>query len=129
MLRTRIAEGAERAAARALPVLVLGVLISAAAALVGPRLVALGLIAYLAGATILLVPAVRAARTRPPTSFPAWSILAGFSWFMASLVVLVLGGTVFLVTVLTYGFATAAMLIPAVAEFDVATGRTVTREE
>jgi hypothetical protein len=38
-------------------------------------------------------------------------------------------GTVFLVTVLTYGFATAAMLIPAVAEFDVATGRTVTREE
>ncbi len=91
VLRTRIAEGAERAAVRALPVLVLGVLLTAAAALVGPPLVALGLATYLAGTTILLVPAVRAARTRPPTSFPAWSILAGFCWFVASLVVVVLG--------------------------------------
>lgn len=33
-------------------------------------------------------------------------------------------GSVFLVTVVAYGFATAAMLVPAVAEFDVATGRT-----
>ncbi|MEX0938570.1 MAG: ABC transporter permease subunit [Pirellulales bacterium] len=31
---------------------------------------------------------------------------------------------VFLVTIVTYGFATAAMLIPAIFEFDVATGRT-----
>jgi ABC-type transport system involved in multi-copper enzyme maturation permease subunit len=38
-------------------------------------------------------------------------------------------GTLFIITVLTYGFATAAMLVPAVAEFDVATGRTVGREE
>lgn len=36
-------------------------------------------------------------------------------------------GSVFLVTVLAYGFATAAMLVPAVAEFDVATGRTSER--
>lgn len=36
-------------------------------------------------------------------------------------------GSVFLVTVLAYGFATAAMLVPAVAEFDVATGRTSDR--
>lgn len=33
-------------------------------------------------------------------------------------------GSVFFVTVVAYGFATAAMLVPAVAEFDVATGRT-----
>lgn len=33
-------------------------------------------------------------------------------------------GSVFFVTVLAYGFLTAAMLVPAVAEFDVATGRT-----
>lgn len=33
-------------------------------------------------------------------------------------------GSVFLVTVVAYGFATTAMLVPAVAEFDVATGRT-----
>jgi ABC-type transport system involved in multi-copper enzyme maturation permease subunit len=32
--------------------------------------------------------------------------------------------SVFLVTVATYGFATAAMLVPAIFEFDVATGRT-----
>jgi hypothetical protein len=31
---------------------------------------------------------------------------------------------VFLVVTVTYGFTTAAMLIPAVYEFDVATGRT-----
>ncbi len=32
--------------------------------------------------------------------------------------------SVFLVTLVTYGFATAAMLVPAIYEFDVATGRT-----
>jgi hypothetical protein len=32
--------------------------------------------------------------------------------------------SVFLVTAATYGFTTAAMLIPAIYEFDVATGRT-----
>ena len=31
---------------------------------------------------------------------------------------------VFLVTIGAYGFTTAAMLIPAIYEFDVATGRT-----
>ncbi len=38
-------------------------------------------------------------------------------------------GSVFLVTLLAYGFATAAMLVPAVAEFDVATGRTSDRKD
>jgi hypothetical protein len=38
-------------------------------------------------------------------------------------------GTVFLVSVLTYGFATAAMLVPAIYVFDVATGRTTTQDE
>lgn len=38
-------------------------------------------------------------------------------------------GTVFLVTVCTYGFATVAMLVPAIYVFDVATGRTTAREE
>ena len=36
---------------------------------------------------------------------------------------------VFLVIVVTYGFATAAMLVPAIFEFDVATGRTTGGEE
>lgn len=38
-------------------------------------------------------------------------------------------GSVFLVTVLAYGFGTAAMLVPAVDEFDVATGRTGERSD
>ncbi len=38
-------------------------------------------------------------------------------------------GNVFLATVVGYGFATAAMLVPAVAEFDVATGRTSDRKD
>jgi hypothetical protein len=38
-------------------------------------------------------------------------------------------GTVFLLTVVTYGFATGAMLVPAIYVFDVATGRTTVREE
>ncbi len=37
--------------------------------------------------------------------------------------------SVFLVSVGTYGFATAAMLVPAVSEFDVATGRTTAGED
>ncbi len=38
-------------------------------------------------------------------------------------------GPATLVTLVTYGFATAAMLIPAIAEFDVATGRTSDRAD
>jgi hypothetical protein len=37
-------------------------------------------------------------------------------------------GAAFFVAVATYGFATAAMLVPAVDEFDVATGRTTTQD-
>ena len=36
---------------------------------------------------------------------------------------------VFLVTAGAYGFMTAAMLVPAIYEFDVATGRTTIGEE
>jgi hypothetical protein len=37
--------------------------------------------------------------------------------------------TVFSVVTTTYAFATAAMLIPAISEFDFATGRTRLQEE
>jgi len=36
---------------------------------------------------------------------------------------------VFLATAIAYGFTTLAMLVPAISEFDVATGRTTTAEE
>jgi hypothetical protein len=37
--------------------------------------------------------------------------------------------TVFLVTAITYGFTTAAMMIPAIGEFDIAMGRTKSAAE
>ena len=37
-------------------------------------------------------------------------------------------GGAFLMTVATYGFATTALLVPAIAEFDVATGRTTDQQ-
>ena len=81
MLRTRIAEGSERAARRALPLLVGAVVMTAAGALVGQRLVAaLGLAAYLVGLAIVARPFAAAARGRAPAHFPTWSVLAGVTW-------------------------------------------------
>ncbi len=61
----------------------------------------------------------------PSTAIGLASFLAPAATFHA-ITSFVIGkpGTVFLVTTATYGFATAAMLVPALYEFDVATGRT-----
>lgn len=93
MLRTRVPEGAESAAARGLAVLVAGVLATAGAALVGSPLGAgLGLLLYLAGLLVVGRPFVVAALTKPPAHFPTWSVLAGVAWLVTS--VAVLGGAV-----------------------------------
>ncbi len=52
-----------------------------------------------------------------------------FTFFAITSFLLGQYGLVFLVTVATYGFATIAMLKPALAEFDIATGRSVARDE
>lgn len=89
MLRTRIAEGAERAARRALPVLVAGIgLVLLAAVADRPRVVALALLVYLTGLVLLAGPMLAAARAKPPASFPTWSVAAGVGW-LAGLLVLV----------------------------------------
>ncbi|EWT02073.1 multicopper oxidase [Intrasporangium oryzae NRRL B-24470] len=89
MLRTRIPGGAERAAARALPVVVGGLVITVTAALVGWLTVAaLGLVVYLAGLAMLAVPFVAAARQRPPRSFATRSVLSGLVWLVAVIVLL-----------------------------------------
>ena len=81
MLRTRIADGSERAAQRALPLLAGSVVVTVAGALVGQRLVAaLGLVGYLAGLALVGRPFVAAARGRAPAHFPTWSVLAGTTW-------------------------------------------------
>ncbi|MCC7474694.1 MAG: ABC transporter permease subunit [Pirellulales bacterium] len=67
------------------------------------------------------------------TDSAALAIVAGlapFATFFAITTFLVGNfGSVFLVTVVTYGFATWAMLVPAIDVFDVATGRSSVREE
>jgi ABC-type Na+ efflux pump permease subunit len=68
---------------------------------------------------------------RNPSQAIFWaSIVAPFATFFV-ITSYLLGDYdyVFLVTVATYGFATAAMLVPAVSEFDVALGRTALKEE
>lgn len=83
MLRTRLVEGAERAATRALPVLAAGVLVTMASALVGVLpLAALGLLGYLAGLVLLTFPFVRTVRAKHATDVPTWSTAAAMAWFM-----------------------------------------------
>ncbi|MDB1086776.1 multicopper oxidase domain-containing protein [Streptomyces sp. ACA25] len=86
MLRTRVAEGAERAARRALPVLLTGLGVAVAAAFLGPPpAAALGVAGYAAGLVIAALPWVREARARPPHSFATWSVAAGAAWLTGTL--------------------------------------------
>ncbi len=90
MLRTRIADGAERQSRRALPVLLAGIALVVAAAWTGvARLVPAGLLVYALGVLLVVRPLVRAARRKPPDSFPTWSLAAGMGWLVGLLVVLV----------------------------------------
>ena len=92
MLRTRMAEGAERAARHALPVLATAVLVTAGGALAGSRVaVVLGLAGYLAGLSLVAAPFARTALGKPPSSYPTWSVLAGLAWLVGSLVTLAVG--------------------------------------
>jgi len=89
MLRTRMAEGAERATRRAVPVLVVGVLVTAGGALADARLLAvLGIVGYLVGLGVVAVPMVQAARVKPPSSYATWSVMAAMAWLVGSLVAL-----------------------------------------
>jgi nitrite reductase (NO-forming) len=92
MLRTRIAAGSERAARHALPVLVLAIVVVAGGALAGvAALAALGVAGYLAGLALVARAFVSAARAKPPSSYPTWSVLAGLLWLVGCLVVLAIG--------------------------------------
>jgi nitrite reductase (NO-forming) len=89
MLRTRVPDGVERTARRALAVLVPGVLLAGAGPLLDLRPVtALGLVAYLAGVALLASPMLAAARARRPRSFPALSVAAALGWLVACLAAL-----------------------------------------
>ena len=92
MLRTRIAEGAERSAQRALPVLVLSIVVVASAALAGLQvLAALGIVGYLVGLAFVADSFIGAARGKTPSSYSTWSVLAGLVWLVGSLAALAIG--------------------------------------
>lgn len=92
MLRTRVADGAESAARRALPVLVGGVAAAAAAALAGSLvLAAAGVLVVLAGVVTVAVPHAEEVRRKAPVELPTASVLAGMLWLAGSLVALAVG--------------------------------------
>jgi nitrite reductase (NO-forming) len=94
MLHTRVADGAERASRRALPVLVVALLVAAAGALAGVQVVAAaGIAGYLVGLVVAGAPMVAETRARPPSTYATRSVLAAQLWFtgsVAALVVIVL---------------------------------------
>lgn len=92
MLRTRIAPGAERAARRALPVLIASALTAAGAAVAGSLpLTAAGIAGYVAGLLLTGRGLVEPARRKPPASYPTWSALAAVCWLTGCLIALVVG--------------------------------------
>jgi ABC-type transport system involved in multi-copper enzyme maturation permease subunit len=85
-------------------------------------------LAFMLGGSVGLYAALGS--RNPSLAIGVASVLAPIATFWAItsfLLQYTLG--VFLVTVATYGFATIAMLIPAIFEFDVATGRTTAGDE
>ncbi len=89
MLRTRIREGAERRARGALALMVAGIALVVTAALLDlVPLVIAGLVAYAAGVGVVARDLGAVVLTKPPSSFPAWSLLAGVAWFIGLMVAL-----------------------------------------
>lgn len=92
ILRTRAAEQAPSGAARALPCMASGVLGAAVGAALGwLPLIALGLLAYLAGLVIIGVSLWRAARQSPPKDFAALSVGCALLWWVGSITALIIG--------------------------------------
>jgi nitrite reductase (NO-forming) len=92
VLRTRMSRGSPRAARRVLVLTVGGLSVTVAALLTSPFLAAAmwlaaaGMAAYLAGAAVSLVPAVREMRVKPPRTGAAWGLLAGHCWLIVALI-------------------------------------------
>jgi nitrite reductase (NO-forming) len=96
MLRTRIAEGAERVARQALPVLAGSVVIAVTGALCGLQAVAaIGVAGYLAGLLRAVRPLAQVARAKAPAAYATWSVMASVVWLIGSLLglVVVLAGS------------------------------------
>jgi len=96
MLRTRIAQGGERIARQALPVLAGSVVIAVTGALCGLQTVAaIGVAGYLAGFLWAVRPLAEVARAKAPAAYATWSVMASVAWLLGSLLglVIVLAGS------------------------------------
>jgi nitrite reductase (NO-forming) len=90
MLRTRIADGAERVARQALPILAGSVAVTVTGAVSGLQaLAAAGVAVYLGGVLWAVVPLTEAARAKRPAAYSTWSVMAAMLWLIGSLVGLV----------------------------------------
>lgn len=88
VLRTRMADDAVAASRAALPIAVTGLTVLALAVLAWwPAVATAGLALFALAVLRTAVPAARAARTRAPESFAAWSIAAGAAWLLAALAI------------------------------------------
>ncbi|GAB2957968.1 hypothetical protein GCM10027280_53420 [Micromonospora polyrhachis] len=88
VLRTRMADDAVRAAGTALPLALTGLALLGTGLLAWWRPVAVGGLALVAiAAVIVLRPAVTVARGKPPASFAAWSIAIAGGWLLVALAV------------------------------------------
>jgi nitrite reductase (NO-forming) len=86
MLRTRIAEGAERVARQSLPILAGSVTVAVVGALLGAqRLAAVGTAAYLGGVLWAVRPMAKVARAKRPSAYATWSVMAAVLWLAGSL--------------------------------------------
>ena len=123
MLRTRIAEGAERVARQALPILVGSVVVIVTGALGGwQTIAALGVAGYLAGVVWAVRPMIQVARAKAPSAYATWSVMAAVIWLvgsLAGLVTVLVGSPTWelvqdrlelLVTPMTAGFAAQVLL-------------------
>lgn len=116
ILRTRADEHAASGAARALPLLAGGVVVAATGAALSQLLiVALGLVAYLAGLVIIGVSLFRAARQKAPRSFSAMSVGLALVWWAGSVAVLACGAVVAAID--GTGFEALAALVDQVVPY------------
>lgn len=89
MLHTKVADGAERDARRALPVLLLSLAIIGGGALAGARSIAVaGIVLYVAGLMWIGRSLAQVAQKRPPTTFATRSVLAAALWLLGSVIAL-----------------------------------------
>lgn len=86
MLRTRMADGVERAARRGLPWLLVSIGVAVGAALFGAaRIVGVGAIGFLAAVVFVLWPHLDEIRRKRPADFATLSVLCGVLWLLGSL--------------------------------------------